>query len=112
MHFTKPTMENKKMKFGMPTLLEYPSLSDCAAAAERFGLDFVEVNLSFPGYTAEDLDIDLLNDLAKKHGIFYTFHADEGLNPFDFTPSVSECYFNIMRKTIRLAKGVRIPLSF
>ncbi len=94
------------MKFGMPTLLEYTTLADCVAAAERFGLDFVEVNLSFPGYTAEDLKVEDLNSLAEKHGIFYTFHADEGLNPFDFTPSVSECYFNVMRKTIRLAKGV------
>lgn len=98
------------MKFGMPTLLEYSSLSDCVSAAASFGLDFVEVNLSFPGYTAEDLSADDLNALAKKHGIFYTFHADEGLNPFDFTPSVSECYFDIMRKTIRLAKGVGAPI--
>ena len=98
------------MKFGMPTLLEYSTLEDCVAAAEKFGLDFVEVNLSFPGYTAEDLSPDRLKTLAEKHGIFYTFHADEGLNPFDFTPSVSECYFNIMRKTIALAKGVGAPI--
>ncbi len=98
------------MKFGMPTLLEYSTLEDCVAAAESFGLDFVEVNLSFPGYTAEELSADRLNALAEKHGIFYTFHADEGLNPFDFSPSVSECYFNIMRKTIALAKGVGAPI--
>ena len=98
------------MKFGMPTLLEYSSLDDCVAAAGKFGLDFVEVNLSFPGYTAEDLRAHDLNELAKKHGVFYTFHADEGLNPFDFTPSVSECYFEIMRKTIRLAIDVGAPI--
>ena len=98
------------MKFGMPTLLEYEALSDCVAAAERFGLDFVEVNLSFPGYTAEDLDAERLRELSRKHGVFYTFHADEGLNPFDFTPSVSRCYFEIMRKTVRLALAVGAPV--
>ena len=98
------------MKFGMPTLLEYNTLEDCVAAAEKFGLDFVEVNLSFPACNAEELDAKRLNELAKRHGIFYTFHADESLNPFDFTKSVSECYFEIMRKTVRLAVAVNAPV--
>ena len=98
------------MKFGMPTLLEYKSLEDCVADAERFGLDFVEVNLSFPGCNAEELSPERLVALEKKHGVGYTFHADESLNPFDFTKSVSECYFEIMRKTVRLALAVGAPV--
>lgn len=94
----------------MPTLLEYNALEDCIAAAERFGLDFVEINLSFPHCNAEELDAERLRALSKKHGVAYTYHADECLNPFDFTRSVSECYFEIMRKTIRLAISTDAPV--
>lgn len=98
------------MKFGMPTLLEYSSISETVLDCKRLGLDFVEINMSFPGSTAEDIDVDKLVSLKNQYGIFYTFHADEGLNPFDFTKSVSECYFELMRKTISVAKAVGAPI--
>lgn len=98
------------MKFGMPTLIEFNNIEECAACASRLGLDFVEINMSFPDYNVESLKIESLNDIAKRYGVFYTFHADESLNPFDFTKSVSECYFDVMRKSIRIAKAVGAPV--
>ncbi|MBO5945627.1 MAG: sugar phosphate isomerase/epimerase [Clostridia bacterium] len=98
------------MKFGMPTLVECKDLVECCEVAEKFGLDFVEINMSFPQYQSENIDVDALLSLKKKHGIFYTIHADESMNPFDFNSSVSECYFGVMRDTIRTAIRIGAPV--
>lgn len=98
------------MKFGMPTLVECKDIFECCAVAEKYGLDFVEINMSFPQYQPQSLDCELLLNITKEKGITYTIHADEMLNPFDFNDSVSECYFGVMRDTIRFAKALGIPV--
>ena len=94
------------MKFGMPTLVECRDINECAAVAAECGLDFIEVNMSFPQYQPQALDANLLCELAKKHGIGYTIHADEMLNPFDFNDKVSGCYFEVIKDTISFAKKI------
>ena len=94
------------MKFGMPTLVECKDINECAAVATECGLDFVEINMSFPQYQPQALDTNLLCELTKKYGIGYTIHADEMLNPFDFNDKVSGCYFEIMKGTIHFAKSI------
>ncbi len=98
------------MKYGMPTLVECNTLEACARVASELSLDFIEINMSFPEYTPAAFDIEGTVKLAKEYSLFYTIHADEALNPFDFNPTVSECYFSVMRDTIRVAKriGARI----
>jgi len=98
------------MKYGMPTLVECKDIVECAKVAKRFNLDFVEVNMSFPQYQVSSLDVELMKKLMDEYGIFYTIHADEGLNPFDFNKSVSKCYFEIMREYIAFAKQLGIPV--
>lgn len=94
------------MFFGMPTLVELPDLAATVREAAAQGLDFVEINMSFPQYTAARLNADEARALAEKYGIFYTIHADEALNPFDFNPKVAQCYFGVMRDTIRTARAI------
>ena len=96
------------MKFGMPTLVECRDIFDCCAVAKKYGLDFVEINMSFPQYQPAELDAGTLVKLSEEKGITFTIHADEMLNPFDFNDSVSECYFGVMRDTIRFAKAANI----
>lgn len=98
------------MKFGMPNLVECASLRECAELAKSNSLDFIEINMSFPEFTPWRFDIDNAKKIANEYGLFYTIHVDEALNPFDFNKSVSECYFNVMRDTIRTARkiGARI----
>lgn len=98
------------MKYGMPTLVECEDIVACVTLARELGLDFVEINTSFPQYQTEVLDVEMLRRLAKDNNIFYTIHADEGLNPFDFNKSVSECYFNEMKKHIRFALSIASPV--
>ena len=94
------------MKFGMPTLVELDTLEQHAKLASELSLQFIEINMSFPQYTAGALDIELLNQLSERYGVFYTIHADEFLNPFDFNPKVSTSYFDIMRDTISVARSI------
>lgn len=98
------------MKFGMPTLVECRDIFECVCVAKKNRLDFIEINMSFPQYLPEALDTEKLIEITKKDGIFYTIHADEMLNPFDFNDKVSKCYFDVMRDTIRFAKKVNIPV--
>ncbi|MBQ4070991.1 MAG: sugar phosphate isomerase/epimerase [Clostridia bacterium] len=98
------------MKFGMPTLVECKDIYECCEVAKRCGIDFVEINMSFPQYSADRVNIAELSRLMREYGIFYTIHADEQLNPFDFNPKVSECYFDVMRDTIRVARALDIPV--
>ena len=98
------------MKFGMPTLVECKDIFECRDVAKKNGLDFIEINMSFPQYLPSALDEKKLIEITEKDGISYTIHADEMLNPFDFNDKVSECYFDVMRDTIRFAKKVNIPV--
>ena len=98
------------MKFGMPTLVECKDIFECRDVAKENGLDFIEINMSFPQYQPASLSVEALREITEKDGIFYTIHADEMLNPFDFNAKVSECYFDVMRDTIRFAKAVGVPV--
>ena len=98
------------MKFGLPTLVECKDIDECAELAERLGLDFIEINMSFPQYQVAALDIEHLKRLSEERGVFYTIHADEQMNPFDFNADVSRCYFGIMKEYIAFAKELRIPV--
>lgn len=90
----------------MPTLVECKDIIDCVRLAARLKLSFVEINMSFPQYQAHNLSAEDLLALKRESGVGYTIHADEQLNPFDFNPTVSECYFKVMRETIEFAKTI------
>lgn len=98
------------MKYGMPTLVECNDIYDCVEVAKKYGLDYVEINMSFPQYQPNNLDASILRDITKKDNIFFTIHADEMLNPFDFNPVVSNCYFDVMKDTINFAKQIGAPV--
>ncbi len=99
------------MRFGMPTLVECDRIGDCIDVAIENCLDFVEINLSFPVYQSlEQSEFERMRCLVDEKKLFFTIHADEQLNPFDFNPKVSECYFSVMKDTIRFAKELSIPI--
>ena len=98
------------MKFGMPTLVECKDIYECRDVAVKNNLDFIEINMSFPRYLPEALDVEKLIEITEKDGLEYTIHADEMLNPFDFNDKVSKCYFDVMRDTIRFAKKANISV--
>ena len=51
------------MDFGMPFLLECPSIESACALCAKLGLQFVELNLSFPLCSLDALTAQRLNSL-------------------------------------------------
>lgn len=98
------------MKYGLPTLVECRDLEHCASIAAELGLKFIEINMSFPQYQPHMLSISEAKRIANQYGVFYTIHADELLNPFDFNPVIQKAYFEVMKNTIRFAKALSIPV--
>ena len=98
------------MKFGMPALVECNDVYDCIKVAKENKLDFIEINMSFPQYLPDSFDMQRLKRELSENGLFLTIHADEQMNPFDFNSEVSRCYFEVMRKSIRFALELDIPV--
>ena len=98
------------MKFGMPALVECKDVYDCIEVARANGLDFIEINMSFPQYLPSAMDKERLKAALAESGLYLTIHADEQLNPFDFNEKVSQCYFDVMKETIEFAAELNIPV--
>lgn len=92
------------IQFGMPTLIENSTLEDNIALCRSLGLQFIELNMNFPEYQADQIgQTDRLFSLAEKAGIHYTIHLDENLNIADFNRLVSEAYLETVRRCIEAA---------
>lgn len=97
------------MDFGIPTLVEIPDTGESAALCRELGLQFMEINMSFPQYQPEVMDVDKLNRIREKYGIYFTVHIDEALDPCSVNRGIAKVYTDTMLKTIRLARAVGIP---
>ncbi len=97
------------LEFGMPTLIELSSTREAAALCRDLGLRFIELNMSFPQYQIETMDVEELERIKKEYGISYTVHIDESLDPCNVNPRIAEVYTDSMLQTIALAKRLQIP---
>ena len=106
----KNYMEVNKMQFGMPTLIENKNLDETAKLCKELGLDFIELNMNLLQYQIEYLEkTDEFLKIAEQYGIFYTIHLDENLNFCDFNRAVSEAYSDTVKRTIDVAKILKVP---
>lgn len=95
--------------FGMPTLIELESTREAAALCRELGLSFIELNMSFPQYQPEAMDLAELKALKEEYGIFYTIHIDESLDPCSVNPGIARVYTDTFLKTVELAGALGIP---
>lgn len=100
----------KKIKFGMPVLLECDSLTESCELGRALGLDFVELNMGLPQYQPDSLNPDELRKASRTYGIFFTIHLDGFLNPFDFNPYIAEAAKKTVTETLKIANTCAIPL--
>jgi sugar phosphate isomerase/epimerase len=100
----------KTLQYGMPTLIELPSLEATVLLCHELQLDFVELNMNLPQYQADQLDIDELQQLADRYGIYYTIHLDEAFNPHDFNKRVAMAYTETALQVIDLAEKLNVPI--
>ncbi len=99
------------MKFGMPTLIECPTLEENAKLCHELGLDFIELNMNFPQYQIEKLeDVEYLKQIAETYDLFYTIHLDENMDVCNFNHLVAEAYLETVRRSIAVAKILHIPV--
>lgn len=97
------------LKFGMPTLIEVPDWEESAALCRRLGLDFIELNMSFPRNRPERLEVEKLREIKERYGVFYTVHIDESLDVCSVNPRIAEVYRDDMRVVAKLARELEIP---
>ena len=96
------------LKFGAPTMVQMESLEQGAQACAALSLSFLELNINFPQYTLEKMDVVLLKSLAERHGIGYTLHLDDEMSIADFNPYVADGYCRTVYDAIELAKKLGI----
>ena len=98
------------MEFGLPYLIETPSVEACCALAKELGLSFVELNANFPDCQTERLDPILLHRLSRTYGVYFTLHAEEDFDPFTFNQTVRAAWLKSFRRTLELAAALQMPI--
>ncbi len=98
------------MQYGMPTLLETKDIDACVALCKELSLDFIELNMNFPQYQTDTIDIAYYNNLRKNNNIFYTIHLEEALNVCGYNKMVTGAYLNTVLATIEIAKQLNAPV--
>lgn len=98
------------IEYGMPTLLEFNDIEECAQLCAELGLRFIEINMNLPQYQPDRLPQDKLALVAQQYGIYYTIHLDENLNVADFNRRVAAAYCATVADSIRLARRLNAPV--
>lgn len=99
------------MDFGMPTLIEYESVSENAELCSKLGLDFLELNMNLPFCQNFDGNAaEYLNETAEKYGIYYTLHFDENADFCNFNPIIKQGWQKVLINTLAAAQALKIPI--
>ena len=96
------------LKLGMPTMVEMNSIEEGAALCRELGLDFLELNINFPQFTLDKMDVAELKRIAAEYGIYYTLHLDDEMSIADFNPYVADGYCRTVYDAVALAKELGI----
>ena len=96
------------LKLGMPTMVEMQSIEEGAALCRELGLAFLELNINFPQFTLDKLNLDELKRIADEYGIYYTLHLDDEMSIADFNPYVADGYCRTVYDAVKLAKELGI----
>ncbi len=98
------------MEFGMPTLLELPTLEENMTLGSRLGFDFIELNMCLPMYQTDTMDVAALSRLSDMYGLYYTVHLEEAFDVCIFNRLVSQAWMEVVRRLIDVAKSLCVPI--
>lgn len=111
------------MKLGMPTLIELETLEDNIELCKNLNLDFIEINMNYPQYQLDKLEVGRLIQLQQEHDIFFTFHLAEDIDIGHLNRRIRNAYIeevigvlNIMKQigskvlNMHMSKGIYITL--
>lgn len=98
------------MHLGMPTLLENRDIVDCVMLCKELSLDFIELNMNFPQYQLDMIDIAYYTELSNKYHVYYTIHLEEEMNVCGYNKEVTAAYIRTVQKAIQTAKRLKVPV--
>jgi sugar phosphate isomerase/epimerase len=98
------------MEFGMPTLLENKDIEACVELCKELSLDFIELNMNFPQYQIDTIDIAYYRALSETNHIYFTIHLEEALNVCGYNKEVTAAYIRTVLQTIDIAKQLKVPI--
>lgn len=93
----------RRMRLGTPSLIEFHSAEENIRFCAKSGLSFFEMNLTFPWFQSDKVDVRRLVGLGEEYGIGYTLHFHDQLNPFDFSPELRRGSLDNVRYGLDLA---------
>ena len=96
------------LKFGAPTMVQMESLEQAVKDCADLGLSFLELNINFPQFTLDKMDVAELKRIAAEYGIYYTLHLDDEMSIADFNPYVADGYCRTVYDAVALAKELGI----
>ena len=96
------------VKMGMPTMVEMESIEEGAALCRELGLEFLELNINFPQFTLDMLNVAELKRISEEYGIFYTLHLDDEMSIADFNPYIADGYCRTVYDAVALSKELGI----
>jgi len=102
--------DRKRVRFGMPTLIELDSLEANAMLCQSLGLDFVEINMNFPQYQIDMLEPEKILDLMSKYNIDFTIHIAEDIDVAHFNPLVREAYYRTISQVVDIMKQCHLKV--
>jgi hypothetical protein len=60
--------EGLKAHFGMPVLIEFPALEQNLKLCAELKLDFIELNMNLPEYSAHQIDVLKTKEFFEQYG--------------------------------------------
>ncbi len=98
------------MDFGMPTILELPTLRENAALCAKLELQFVEINMNFPQFQTHAMDVEEVLALRAEFGIYFTIHLEEAFDPCAFQPVIREANLTVAKQSADFAIAIGAPV--
>jgi sugar phosphate isomerase/epimerase len=91
------------MKLGMPTLVEYTSITENVELCRKLGLDFIELNMNLPICIPEFLSYSELRHYKEQYGMDFTIHLPEELDLSSYHPSIRKGHLERCKQAMEWA---------
>jgi len=91
------------MKLGMPTLVQYTSMTENVQLCNMLGLEFIELNMNLPICTPEHLSYSELRYYKEQFGIDFTIHLPEEMDLSSYHPSIRQGHLERCKQVMEWA---------
>jgi|SRR5690554_2255361 len=97
-----------KIKYGMPTLIEYNSIEDNILLCKNLSLDFIEINMTMPYCYLENNSISKLNKLKDKYNIEYVMYFPQEIDFGTNYPEIQKANLSLFKRYLEFGTKIGI----